>query len=350
LNLLIRADSSLKTGIGHHMRCIALAQEARERGWKICWLAAEMSPSVRCKLENLGDIEVVGHESGSLEDAATIGRAAIERKADIVILDNYKFGPKFQKALSSETKGRKVSTLLLDDYAHHEKYQVDMVLNQNMHANEELYRGKIDDGHKLLLGAKYILLRDEFLFYKRKEKDHTRPPRRLLITLGGSDAAANTTLKLAKAALDFSKRSAHPLNLTVVLGEANPHIAEFRALLDEREHSIVIDTGDMPRLMDEGDLLFFAGGTTSWEACYMGLPGAVVVLADNQKMVAASLAKESVAFELGVANNLSDSAIQWALEVLCFDHSLRKTMAQRGRELVDGQGRKAVCDFLENYT
>ena len=50
----------------------------------------------------------------------------------------------------------------------------------------------------------------------------------------------------------------------------------------------------MPELMAWADVGVSAGGLTSWELAFMGLPGIVIVTAANQTGVAAALAIEKV--------------------------------------------------------
>jgi spore coat polysaccharide biosynthesis predicted glycosyltransferase SpsG len=53
--------------------------------------------------------------------------------------------------------------------------------------------------------------------------------------------------------------------------------------------NVLTDVTDMASLMADADAAIGGAGTSSWERCAMGLPTLLVVLADNQKMIAASL-------------------------------------------------------------
>ena len=41
----------------------------------------------------------------------------------------------------------------------------------------------------------------------------------------------------------------------------------------------------MAELMNAADLMLGAGGTTTWERCYLGLPSLVTAIADNQVQI-----------------------------------------------------------------
>jgi UDP-2,4-diacetamido-2,4,6-trideoxy-beta-L-altropyranose hydrolase len=55
----------------------------------------------------------------------------------------------------------------------------------------------------------------------------------------------------------------------------------------------------MAQLMVTADLFIGAGGTTTWECCFIGLPAIIWVVAENQKETALALAKHNIIKFLG---------------------------------------------------
>jgi len=49
-------------------------------------------------------------------------------------------------------------------------------------------------------------------------------------------------------------------------------------------------TDAMAQLMVESDLALGAGGSSSWERCYLGLPSVTVIVAENQRQATRALA------------------------------------------------------------
>jgi RimJ/RimL family protein N-acetyltransferase len=81
-----------------------------------------------------------------------------------------------------------------------------------------------------------------------------------------------------------------------------------------------------------------AGGFTSWELAFMGLPSIVIVIAANQTSVAAALEREAVIVNLGEHARVGVDQIAAALQSVFADSARRAFMSQRGRALVDGLG------------
>jgi RimJ/RimL family protein N-acetyltransferase len=102
----------------------------------------------------------------------------------------------------------------------------------------------------------------------------------------------------------------------------------------------------MPSLLAETDLAIIAGGTTTWEIAFMGLPAAVVSLADNQRPVDAAAAAAGIAIDLGWHADLEVGKLAAGLRDLHADHPRRLRMAQAGQQLIDGQGVERVRQHL----
>jgi UDP-2,4-diacetamido-2,4,6-trideoxy-beta-L-altropyranose hydrolase len=262
---------------------------------------------------------------------------ARQEKAAWVVVDGYQFGSVYQTAL--RTAGLKV--LFVDDHGDASPYCADLVLNQNVHAGEELYRDRAAHT-RLLLGPRYILLRREFGFWRRRMFGIASRARRILVTMGGSDPD-NVTEQILKILL------AEPdLELTVVVGGSNPHLANIEQLVEEANRPIRLlkDVSDMPALMVWADLVVAGAGTTSWEMCMMGLPAALCVLAPNQEKIAGELAQRGAAVNLGHAGELAADKTGKVLFDLLRSQAKRAKMSARGREIVDGRGAERVLAFL----
>jgi UDP-2,4-diacetamido-2,4,6-trideoxy-beta-L-altropyranose hydrolase len=296
-NLLIRCDANVVMGTGHVMRCLALAQAWQDAGGNITYAMAEATPSIEARLSIAG-IKVVRLPvpPGGAEDSARTCDLAREEKAEWVVVDGYQFESAYQTALRAA--GRKV--LLVDDHGDAAPYSADVVLNQNVHASEGLYQNRAAHT-RLLLGPRYILLRREFAFWRKRTFQIAPRARRILVTMGGSDPD-NVTEQILRILL------AEPdLELTVVVGGSNPHFANIAQLVEKvnRPIRLLRDVSDMPALMVWADLVVGGAGTTSWEMCMMGLPAALCVLAPNQEKIAEELARLGAVAHLGSSERLS---------------------------------------------
>jgi UDP-2,4-diacetamido-2,4,6-trideoxy-beta-L-altropyranose hydrolase len=340
MNLLIRADAGIRLGSGHVMRCLALAQAWQDAPGRIVFTMAPGAEGLEARLTAEGfGVEPITGEAGSPKDCWQTMAIARGLGVGYVVLDGYHFSAEFQRSI----KGAGFGLLVLDDYGHAEHYWADAVLNQNLHAREGLYRNR-EPGVRLLLGPRYALLRREFWKWRDEPRHIPEVAGKLLVTLGGSDPD-NATLKVVKA---LAALGAGQLQTVVVVGGSNPHLPALRQAVAALPLPIRVatDATDMAGLMAWADLAVTAGGSTSWELAFMGLPALVLVLADNQVDVAAGLAGHGVARNLGWHTALDIPTLAGAIGSLVRDGAGRQMLSERGRQLVDGQGGQRVTQAL----
>jgi UDP-2,4-diacetamido-2,4,6-trideoxy-beta-L-altropyranose hydrolase len=261
-----------------------------------------------------------------------------------LVLDGYHFDPNYQRAVREAGHG----LLVIDDYNHLPYYHANILLNQNIGSETISY--SYDSDTVGLFGPKYALLRSEFLVWKNRIQGQSQRGRKILVTLGGADPD-NVTLKVVRALLQTGFED---LEVNIVAGPANPNVTMLEGEIHKAQQArinanpsmrLIIDA-NMPELMAWADLAVAGGGSTCWELAFMGLPIVVIILADNQRAVAEGLEAAGAAVNLGWHDDLSPSKIAHALVDLAEAASMRKAMARRGRELVDGKGNKRVLKEL----
>lgn len=338
--LLIRVDSGLDMGSGHLMRCLALAQAWQDHGGSVLFVAACELPNAKTRLIEEGlDIVNIQTNPGSAEDAYLTTELARKYNASWVVVDGYHFGGDYQKAI----KEAGLNLLFVDDYGHADYYTADVILNQNIHADEKLYRNRAEHT-KLLLGTRYVLLRREFLRWQDYKREIPETARKLLITMGGSDPQ-NATLKVLQALRHIDIDG---LEAIVAVGGGNPHYEALKDFASGANLPVRIerDVKDISQLMAWADVAITAGGTTCWELASMGVPFAVIILAENQIAVAEHLGKLNYAVNLGWYYNLSLLNLDKVITKLLLDKKGRSRMFCLCQQLIDGKGTKRLINFL----
>lgn len=318
------------------MRCLALAQAWQDTGGSATFACAESAPQIEARLraENCPS-ENLTATPGSAEDAAATIRAARQENAAWVAIDGYHFGADYHRALREA--GLRVLTI--DDYGHAGVYAANIVLNQNLGAAAELYANRHAET-RLLLGSRHVLLRREFTRLAGWRRETPPVARNVLVTLGGADPD-NATLKVLQG---LRLVNVEGLEAIVLVGSANPHRQSLEAEARTCPFRVEVqaDVSNMPERMQWADVGIAAGGTTSWERAFLGLPSFVLILAENQERVAHGLAAEGIAANLGWAKDRSPEQIAEAAEKLMYDVARREQMSRHGPELVDGQGAARV--------
>jgi len=274
---------------------------------------------------------------GTDDDAVQTDGLARQLRADVLVLDGYDFGSDYQRIVKDSSQ----CLMIIDDVGHGDHYYADIVLNQNLHANEGLYLNKAPYT-RLLLGTEYVLLRREFLSWRRRDRQNPETARTMLVTLGGGDTDTLTG-KIVGAL-----RALKDLEAVVVVGDGNSNLRKLQRSLQTAGSTIRIERNvtNMADLMDWAHMAVSAGGSTCWELAFMGLPNVVLALTEDQRMVAESLESEGAAWNLGWHSSVSELDLAAAISKLMHDEMRRRKMSKLGRKLVDGRGAARVVVAL----
>jgi UDP-2,4-diacetamido-2,4,6-trideoxy-beta-L-altropyranose hydrolase len=330
------------------MRCLALAQAWQDRGGHPIFVMAETTSALESRLLREGmQLEHLSADPGTEEDAVRTVQIANEKRSDWIVVDGYHFGADYQAAIKESA----CKLLFVDDNGHSERYCADLILNQNVHASESLYAWR-DRGTRLLLGPQYVMLRREFLIWRKWKREIRKTGNRILIAMGGSDPE-NFTRQVIQALEDVH----FCLEVVAVVGGSNPHLAEIEDAVARTRHSIRLarDATDMPSLMAWADMAISAAGSICWEFCALALPALLIPVAPNQVAAAESLQR------LGAAKLFSGGR-QFRTEGFCREDlardavdlmmlpAERQSLSHRSRTLVDAQGAGRVVAMLCSQT
>ncbi len=333
--LLLRADASPQIGMGHVMRCLALAEPWLQAGSAVTLLTAAPSPALCARAGSIGvTIRELSAAPRSPADATETIALAQSLRAAWLILDGYHFDASFQRVI----KMASIRFLVFDDTAYAAHYFADFILNQNLGTTAALYPHR-DPTTSLLLGPRFVQLRSQFTTLPRDTEHRpalgstTAPAEqrsvlRLLVTLGGSDPdnVTGQVLTILQAVPN--------LTADIIIGPANPHSDALQSAIHNPQSAITLHTNpaNLPYLMSRADLAICGGGTTAWELCFLGVPMLMLVLAENQRTNAERLAQIDAAIHTTVATLAAD------LRTLLADAPRRAEMSRRARALVDGLG------------
>lgn len=347
--LIVRADASTQIGAGHIMRCLALAQAWQDNGGRVVFLSHCENEAWRRRITAEG-CDLIHMENShphpedlrrTLECLECAALDTMPGASGWVVVDGYHFGATYQEAL----KQAGARLLCLDDYGHAAHYSADLVLNQNISANEELYRNR-EFYTRLLLGPRYALLRREFRLWRGWSRTIPEVARKVLVTMGGTDPA-NVTLKVVEALKAIGDPQ---LEVRIVVGSGNPNleVLESALLSAPCPMRLLKDVTDMPALMAWADLAVSAGGSTCWELAFMGLPPITITFADNQQPVADMLNKRGMVINLGGHESVTPGQLAETLASALHSRDKRMMMSAAGQALVDGEGADRVCKLMKD--
>lgn len=317
MRVLIRCDASETLGIGHLMRCVALAERAQTSLFAMT-AGAELAASRGFSSVTIG------------RDPAEF-RALVESwRPDWVVIDVAD-----GDAVIAACAGLPVSILRIDDAGLAASGDDGLILNPNVGMTGDDYPGRSPE--RLLLGPAYALLRKGFTDTKRQ----LNSPPRVFVTFGGSDPP-NVTQRVIAALADVPD-----IGIDVIIGPANVNkaalIASAAAMRNVTAH---IDPPNLAAIMANCDLAVTAASGTMWELMALGTPVIALAIVPGQSRNLAWLAENGVGRALGWHADVTGDAVAAAVRDCMNNPALRYDMAARGSALVDGRGADRVFDKM----
>ena len=363
VNVIIRADASVKIGSGHVMRCLTLAEKLKENGSTVSFICREHEGNLIDLIEKKGfdvkrlpkctELSIFSNEIDKSkliylgctleEDAEATKNAVLDiGDIDLIIVDNYAIDERWEREFRYLTK----SIMVIDDLADR-KHECDYLLDQNFFLEKNRYKKLVPPRCKLMLGPEYALLRNEFTEQLNLQNKKINKTKELLIFFDGSDEE-NLTKNTLEA---LQKVNIKNINIDVVVGSSNPHKKEIKKLaaqIKNTKYHIQIDY--MAKLMANADLAIGAGGSTTWERCCLGLPSAIITLADNQIETTIAQNEAGLIHYLGHFDKTSVEDISKALNTILTSPVKLQQMSERIKKLVDGKGAEKVISTIINST
>lgn len=257
-----------------------------------------------------------------------------------LIVDHYAFDERWEKAVRRQG----MQIMAIDDLADR-PHDCDLLLDQNLGREAADYEALVPEHCKLMIGARYALLRPEFAA-KRQERlvrENRGEVKHILISMGGIDKD-NVTARVMKELQELELPPG--CRITVVLGQNAPWLEEVTSIASNSTMDMTVLRGveDMASLMSETDFAIGGAGSSSWERCCLGLPTLIIVLAENQTSAAKALHKAKAAEVLYTDQLLS----QKLHELLAPGRitSRLSSISAAAASLVDGLGTSRVSECL----
>lgn len=330
--VLFIADAGPEAGGGHLMRSLTLAEALSVRGTACAFLATPQSAAM---LETfapaMSRIETTG------TDRASLAAALAGQGFDALVFDHYRLSRPDHEAL---TGGR--ACLVIDDLADR-PLGADIVLDSGPNRTSRDYTLLTDGDTRLLLGPAFAPVRSRFAALRESSLARRGGPvGRVLVTMGLGDAGGVTS-----RVVDLLRPRLGDVAIDVVLGGQAPSLRALnRMATHDRRLNLHVDAKDMASLLHEADFVISAAGSTVWEICTLGLPSAVVVVADNQRGAAQALTERGAALVVDAGDPAFEGALDRAIMRLVTDPGQRAHLSEAAAAVCDGQGAGRAAQTL----
>lgn len=166
----------------------------------------------------------------------------------------------------------------------------------------------------------------------------------IAISLGGADAP-NRTLEV----LGELRSLDAPATFWVLLGEGYSH--SYNELVEsvrrDRRHEIILakTNRSMWRVLGNCSLAILAGGVTTYEAAFAGLPSINVLATSGDDFLIRELVEAGAAFDAGVLGAATDSLVETSLS-LAANHERLLASHRASQGLLDGGGAGRIVDRM----
>lgn len=352
---LFRVDESAKSGKGHFTRCMTLANELLARGIRCIFVSREVSPASQKQLQDLGielrsfSIPDTINKKSEREqfDAETSWELIQQNRSDsALIVDSYQLGEIWQTFFFD-----KVERLCVIDELDDRIYRCHMLVDQTYGKTAEEVKNRFPDIVTLCVGSEYALVRKQFSELRQASLQQRaagiNKPKKILITMGGSDAKNASSIFIKALQLH---RQARDLCVTVVVGELCPHIDVIKMAFEQAEFAekhLLINTADMAQLMAASDICISAAGSTLLELATLGVPTLSLQTADNQRRQNDNLAKDGALIAMGHRHNADPQSLYTMhLNKVLDGHVDLSALSKRIAQVTDGRGAERVADVL----
>ena len=255
-----------------------------------------------------------------------------------MIIDNYNV------SLKSITKLKQsgISLVVINDMSK-VKTNADIILSQNLSINLSNY--KKTNSSQILFGRKYSLIRDEIKKIKRIKTKKIN----IFLSFGGGmfDSFIYKFLKVIKK-IDNSLPFKANL-LFVVNNFDKKNIKKYFKNLNNFNVKYLINKYDLSKYLAVSDFSINAGGVTSHEMIYLGIPQIAFSTAKNQDMNVKMIKKNNLGICMGNIKNFKENLFLKQLSNFMFNKKIKNKISVKYKKFIDGHGAERSAQKIINY-
>jgi spore coat polysaccharide biosynthesis protein SpsF len=325
--ILFRCDGDADIGLGHIVRCLALAEELQsEYDCRITFAVHRGKTGIEM-IKAKGYPVITGNAHTDAFSEEEFLRNAVQQSAcNALIMD-------FREDISLDFlfSLRKQGIILVDiDDPNQKRLAADLAfyppVPQVKRMNWSGFQGQ------LMAGWEWVILRPEFtaLADQQRIQNHRL---HVLVTMGGSDPAGFTITALE--ALDLLEDD---FDTTVVLGAAFSREAELQSLLlrTKRKFTILRNVKNMAAVMVQADLAIASFGMTAYELACMGVPALYFCLTADHAESCQALVEAGMAVILEKRSSIGNIADE--IRLLLRDGKYRQRMKANSQKVMNTNG------------
>ena len=342
--IVFRVDGNSHLGAGHIMRCLAIANTAKEMNEE-CLFVLASGDFEKVVLDNKHRTIVLNSDYSIMNTEELVTIIDLN-KPRAVFIDSYFVTKEYMSNIHYCCKNIGASLIYIDDRCKI-PFSCDYLINYNISADIDEYSMVYcgEDLPEFLLGTLYTPLRKEFQNQDRRKI--STQSHNILVSTGGADPF-HFTLELVEAVKSNCNYTFH-----FVVGFMNLDKKKIREVASENSNIVIHENvTEMGMLMRSCDVAISAAGSTLYELCATQTPTVTYIIADNQIPLANVFDMKGIIQNSGdirvLGNNeLARTLISNALE-LAENYDERIRIANEMSVVVDGCGTQRIMELLKH--
>jgi CMP-N-acetylneuraminic acid synthetase/spore coat polysaccharide biosynthesis predicted glycosyltransferase SpsG len=311
--IVLRVDGYKQIGMGHIYHCITLAYNLT--GHDIMFVTQK-----DC-MEGIEKLYENNMPVTTIKDNNDFFDYLKKNNPDIVINDCLDSTIEYIKMLKSLVK----RVVTIEDIGEGAMF-ADIVINA-------LYESKITDKNNVYTGAKYVSLRNEFIY--SSPKPFQEEVKQILVIFGGTDPANLTKIAYSSASNLHDRYPNIKFNFITGIG----YECKVNGVVSNEKINLYVfeDCKYVSKIMKEADLAITSQGRTIYELACLGIPS--IVMAQNAREETHVFAKMKNGFlNLGNGSHIETEELENTIEWLIRTPKIREEMRMNmlSHKLKDG--------------
>lgn len=335
--LFIRTDANKNIGMGHIMRCITIAKALR--GMQCFFLVSDLEASSIVKANGFDFLCLnTDYRRMDIKETDTINSLGYQYGINNILVDSYFVNNNYLLELQKR--------FVVGCFNCKEEWlSADYIINYNINCDKPLYKDIYKMyGTKLLLGREYVPIREEFIGKEYIVRDSVR---RILIMTGGTDCYNFMGHFIEKIC---SKKLYKDIEFTFISGAYNTNLDYLQRVAKNIDNvQVICNVKNVSKYMRECDLVFSAGGTTTYELCAIGVPTILFSIAENQMSESEYMGEKQIVKYIGnyVDKNFWEILEEEFIRILK-DKEIRNKMSANMKKIIDGKGSIRIAKCIKS--
>tara|TARA_B100001564_G_C20640157_1_gene671726 strand:- start:182 stop:1237 length:1056 start_codon:yes stop_codon:yes gene_type:complete len=334
--ILYRVDFTEKIGLGHFKRCLNFANLLGEKKFKNIFIIELNSYKSFLKLSFYKNFKhqifVLNSRKNSIQEIKN--KLTSDILVDLIVVDKYEWN--FREEIECRIFSKKV--LVFDDLANR-KHNCDFLIDLSFNRKKIEYKKLVNKGCELFLGPEYSPFSKSFYKLRKSSiKRNRNPMKKILVSFGGSDQQNITSIVVSALA-----KINENVSFFIVTNKLSSNYNLVKKVIKNKKNFFLVENcNDLSNYYSRSDLCIGAGGFSSWERCYLGLPTIVIKTAKNQDFICDELNNCGAIKYLGRKRDINANRIFREIEYLRNNKILNK-MSKSAKKVIK---KSKICHLI----